>query len=99
MPYLGPAFFTKFLFFAVANPPGIKPQPLILDSRVAQTLRTKYGWSIGSANWPSAKYAQYLEFVSKVCRANPETTPEEVEFALFDGGRTEGIRLPSCGSE
>lgn len=41
LPGLGPAFFTKFLYFlglASTDAPG--PQPLILDSRIAAVLRT-----------------------------------------------------------
>ncbi|CAM5576594.1 hypothetical protein SBADM41S_04923 [Streptomyces badius] len=58
---LGPAFFTKFLYFAggaVVDAPG--PRPLILDQRIARVLRaytTRLGEGIGLegrqlAAWP-----------------------------------------------
>ncbi|MFC8763708.1 hypothetical protein ACFUAG_23765 [Streptomyces sp. NPDC057193] len=59
---LGPAFFTKFLYFAggaVVDAPG--PRPLILDQRVARVLRaytTRLGEEIGLEE--PAKLAAWL---------------------------------------
>ncbi|MET7309246.1 hypothetical protein ABZS68_19650 [Streptomyces sp. NPDC005571] len=59
---LGPAFFTKFLYFAggaVADAPG--PCPLILDQRIARVLRaytTRLGEEIGLEE--PAKLAAWL---------------------------------------
>lgn len=40
VPWLGPAFYTKFLYFAgAASPPAAGPSPLILDAVVASQVR------------------------------------------------------------
>ncbi|MET9295286.1 hypothetical protein [Streptomyces sp. NPDC003077] len=51
VPYLGPAFFTKFLYFAgLAAPTSSGPRALILDQRIARVLRahaTRVGLAAG----------------------------------------------------
>jgi hypothetical protein len=56
----GPAFFTKYLYFAGHGNPG---HPcLILDARVAQRL-IDIGWASMHADggWPSGTYGRYLD--------------------------------------
>lgn len=61
--HLGPAFFTKFLYFAGGREP--ENQSLILDSVVAQALKRR-GWSsLRSAGWPAPTYGRYLELVER----------------------------------
>ena len=93
IPGLGPAFFTKFLYFAGAGKPT---NPcLILDARVSKSLhgagwdtlprhRTKSGWSY-SANWYTDTYVSYCETLSRWAAEN-NARPDEIERALFEGG-------------
>jgi hypothetical protein len=57
--YLGPAFFTKFLYFAGR---GVATHPCaILDRVVAANLRGR-GWDgLRSAGWSAVTYEQYCE--------------------------------------
>lgn len=64
VPYLGPAFFTKFLYFAGC---GEARHPcLILDSRVAAALNHA-GWASlkTSGGWPPATYQRYCDLVGR----------------------------------
>lgn len=84
---LGPAFFTKFLYFAGA---GDSSHPsLILDARVAAALRDHCGWEslrIGGA-WPADTYGRYCTLLQRWARELPSVdnsiTPELLEFRLF----------------
>ena len=54
--FMGPAYFTKFLFFiGYQNPAVTGLRPLVLDKRVATELRTRgvFGPKAGDADWPS----------------------------------------------
>ncbi|WP_424307558.1 hypothetical protein [Gordonia sp. (in: high G+C Gram-positive bacteria)] len=80
--YLGPAFFTKFLYFAGGGDPHHRS--LILDSRVASTLRT-HGWDSlrAGGNRPAATYSRYTELIARWsselgCRG------DVIEMWLFD---------------
>jgi hypothetical protein len=79
--YLGPAFFTKFLYFAGYRT-SQELRPLILDRFVADGLRA--GWP--TAGWPSAQYGEYLEHAHRWAQESG-TTPDAVELALFDAGK------------
>jgi hypothetical protein len=94
--YLGPAFFTKLMYFAAGAPvsPGAASSttdssalkhPLILDSRVARAL----GWS-RKWGWSAEQYGEYLEIVEELrglwC---PQAPVDVVEYQLFiAGGRS-----------
>ncbi len=89
VPYLGPPFFTKFLYFAAGDVAG--RGSLILDSRVAATLR-KNGWDglTGTYWWPTATYGRYLDLVrrwaSELTQADGAAlTSDQVELWLFSG--------------
>lgn len=75
IPALGPAFFTKFLYFATANVSGEQASPadsrgcLILDARVARNLHAA-GWATlphrgqnFSANWSTETYVSYCDLL------------------------------------
>jgi hypothetical protein len=96
IPYLGPPFFTKFLYFAGAREP--QHPCLILDSRVAATLRSPDGgWTCltGWYSWPAATYRQYSELVHRWTatanavfdaeRSGRAVWPDEIEYVLFKG--------------
>lgn len=90
VPYLGPAFFTKYLYFAGAG--SFEHPCVILDSRVAETLNRRCGWhSLRSGgNWPSETYRRYCTLLARWAgeesdRLGRGVCPDEIELWLFDG--------------
>lgn len=95
VPWFGPAFFTKFLYFASES---AEPRSLILDARVACSLY-RLGWNMAptyptptfSYNWYTDTYASYCELLrdwSNQANGKAEAhhlTPDMFERALFDG--------------
>jgi hypothetical protein len=90
--YLGPAFFTKYLYFAGA---GDAEHPcLILDSRVASALvRPPINWDSLSpnGNWPAPTYSRYLALIQRWrCELTAEKgstlRADVLERWLFDHG-------------
>lgn len=94
---LGPAFFTKLLYFASEDCPGTRC--LILDARVAGAL-AQAGWESlpwsprngYSYNWYTDTYASYCALLQRW--ANEESDahsgrvwPDEIERSLFEGNR------------
>lgn len=80
--YLGPAFFTKWLYFTGYDQRELKPAPLILDARVATAIGWKRKWG-----WRSAAYGEYLEAVEQVrAEWGPGATAHVVEYSLFKAG-------------
>ena len=93
---LGPAFFTKLLYFASEG--TAENRCLILDARVAESL-SRAGWlslpwsrrSGFSYNWYTATYASYCTLLGRwatneTSRLGRRVWPDEIERALFDGG-------------
>lgn len=84
--FMGPAYFTKFLFFiGYQNREVTGLRPLILDKRVATALRQRgvFGSKAGDADWPSNLYDRYLSY----CHDQNPRDPEAVEAELFNEGR------------
>ena len=94
--HLGPAFFTKFLYFAgmeVAAASG--PQPLILDERLANRMRSVWesrqvpdaAWRWTDGGWTAYRYEVYLSFLVNAAEAlsaqGQAWTPDLVELMLF----------------
>lgn len=79
--YLGPAFFTKWLYFSGYDTwDDSSLAPLILDKRVAHSL----GWS-RTSGWKSHRYEEYLNQVEALRQAwAPDETPHVIEYALFN---------------
>jgi hypothetical protein len=84
--YLGPAFFTKYLYFSGC---GAEMHPcVILDRVTAAALRSR-GWDgLGSAGWSTSTYALYCELLT--CWARDTGTrlgrvvsADEIECWLF----------------
>lgn len=72
--YLGPAFFTKLLYFA--DPKG---KALILDQRVATSLGAKT-----KSDWTTPQYAEYLETAETIRTSlDRDLTGDCVEYLLF----------------
>ena len=91
IPGLGPAFFTKFLYFA-GRGEGAVPS-LILDARVASSL-CRAGWTTlphnprsgsFSYNWYTDTYVSYCSLLKRWAKlAETDVLPDEIERALFE---------------
>lgn len=83
--YLGPAFLTKYLYFAGRGRP--EHPCLILDSRVAGVL-VAAGWESlhPQGGWPPATYARYCTLVGRWASECGDVRPDLVEKWLFDHG-------------
>lgn len=79
VPRLGPAFFTKFLYF-VGSPASEQPRCLILDSRVASALFTLTGKSYYDEK-PTV-YADFCVLAHHAAQRN-DCPSDEVEFRLY----------------
>lgn len=76
---LGPAFFTKYLYFAGRGAP--QHPCLILDRVVSDSLK-RYGWaSMVTASWAPATYGRYLGLVSAWQR---ELDGDAVRLDMFE---------------
>lgn len=95
IPGLGPAFFTKFLYFAAGD--NTQHGCLILDARVAANLYAA-GWSAlphravrgrptFSYNWYTETYSSYCDILWRWAQSveGPAVSPDEIERALWDG--------------
>ncbi len=89
--YLGPAFFTKYLYVAAGHPTRVRPQPLILDKYVALALSRHPEWTgptLGTTGWSSSTYSRYLDFAAaQAAQAGPSCSPAGVELGLFQADR------------
>lgn len=85
--YMGPAYFTKFLFFTGYRDRSADLRPLILDKRVASALRDRgvFGPRAGNGDWPSDLYRRYLTY----CHEQNPADPVAVEADLFNEGRAD----------
>lgn len=81
LPRLGPAFFTKLLYFAGYRRGAGGLQPLILDSVVARRLPPGSGVTRPSA-WGPEEWLSYLRWAGDQAQRRG-IEPEEVELALF----------------
>lgn len=96
IPWLGPAFFSKFLYFANGHRDigDEKARCLILDARVASSLY-KAGWSMAptykagtrnfSYNWYTDTYVSYCQLLESWTKDVPGSTADMFERALFQG--------------
>jgi hypothetical protein len=64
IPALGPAFFTKVLYFAGAG--NIDHPCVILDKRVAAAIRRHCHWrSLGDISWSPETYQRYVDLLGR----------------------------------
>ncbi|MCC3273281.1 hypothetical protein MUK71_03570 [Arthrobacter zhangbolii] len=77
---LGPAFFTKLLYFAAGEPAaGGDGHALILDRKVAKSI----GWP-AKTWWTAQEYQDYIVLIDEICGLlDPTPRPDCVEYALF----------------
>ncbi|MBF6340888.1 hypothetical protein IU450_34110 [Nocardia abscessus] len=82
--WLGPAFFTKFLYFAGG---GRADHPCcIIDNRVAAALRAA-GWAgLAGSGWSPDVYGRYLRLLHRWQNECDCTRPDLIERWLFDTG-------------
>jgi hypothetical protein len=97
IPHLGPAFFTKVLYFAgYENSAGLR-RPLILDSVVSLALKNRKAvtedWPL--SGWSTTQYARYLDIVHHQAES-AGVRPDAVEAAWFTYGTR--LRRSSLGS-
>jgi hypothetical protein len=100
IPALGPAFFTKFLYFVSENVSADEGSSdgrrcLIFDARVARSLHAA-GWTTlhrgqnFSANWYTDTYVSYCDLLHRWATERTEdwgtvVAPDELERAIFAG--------------
>lgn len=90
IPWLGPAFLTKVLYFAGGGAPDHRA--LILDDRVAGALIDHGWWSLRTGgNWPTATYERYCDLVTTWAAeasnaVGREVGGDEIELWLFRQG-------------
>lgn len=76
---LGPAFFTKLLYFAAGLTDSQKMRHLILDQKVAASI----GWP-NKVWWTPSEYGDYLELIDNVMEHLPEAERSDcLEMRLF----------------
>lgn len=81
--YLGPAFGTKFLYFAGAE--AARHPCQILDSRVATSLK-RHGWASlrPGGGWPVNTYERYTDLLSRWTDELAIDSADQLEKWLFD---------------
>ena len=83
---LGPAFGTKYLYFAGFRT-GAEPRPLILDRVVADWIAKSTDLRLNPWKWDTTTYATYLHTIrrwSDTC----DRAPDVIEHAIFKLGTT-----------
>ncbi len=83
---LGPAFFTKLLYFAGFRRGTVGVQPLIVDARVARALRVAGGPALRTWGWSSEEWLTYLAWASEKA-AERNVSADAIELRLFECGR------------
>ncbi|MEH1165490.1 hypothetical protein V6V47_08895 [Micromonospora sp. CPCC 205539] len=81
LPWLGPAFFTKVLYFAGYRRGAGGVQPLILDRVVGGRLPVEAGVTRRSG-WSSEEWLAYLRWAAEQAQARG-IDPDAVEMAVF----------------
>jgi len=93
--FLGPAFFTKFLYFLGYGQAHAGLEPLILDSYVATGLNRLIGlggpnpWilTMGSTDWSPVQYGGYLAWATREAVLGPVTSAQEAEYRIWLHGK------------
>ncbi len=91
---LGPAFFTKLLYFAGYRHGEVGLQPLILDRRVARALAATGGPALASWGWTAEQWLTYLMWAHEQAAARG-VPADVVEYQLFDLGRLSEATVPT----
>lgn len=93
IPDLGPAFFTKYLYFAGA---GAADHPCaILDENVALALKQTCGWhSLPTKKWLATAYERYAALLGRWVDEHGLRRRDVVERWLFETGKNLPRRAP-----
>ncbi|MDX3863241.1 8-oxoguanine DNA glycosylase OGG fold protein [Streptomyces europaeiscabiei] len=88
VPHLGPAFFTKVLYFAGHDRATAPHRPVILDSVVSRALKANdaVDTSWPENGWTTDQYRLYVDGVHEYAQARG-VLPDQVEAALFSQGK------------
>ena len=78
--YLGPAFGTKYLYFAA--PKSLLPAPVILDSLISEALATWGNFHIDSQKASSNDYLEYINYMAQEAE-NLGMDSECLEMIMF----------------
>jgi len=94
VPYIGPAFGTKVLYFSGFDRVVGRRQPLILDRFVAAALNHLCGfdWPTTDGGWTTEQYAAYLH-IAHTWADEWGCRPDVVERVLFSLGRTDPVAV------
>lgn len=88
---LGPAFFTKFLYFVGYDHTAKGRRPLVLDQYVAKGLNDIQGLGLPTTGWSSDQYAGYLDWAhNEAVGPGPIQSEDEAEFRIWEHGKSLG---------
>jgi hypothetical protein len=86
---LGPAFFTKFLYFVGYDHTPEGPRPLILDQYVAKGLNDIRGHGWRTTGWTADQYAAYLDWANgEAIGPGSIQSEDEAEFRIWEHGKS-----------
>lgn len=98
IPWFGPAFSTKFLYFAQGS--AVSPQHIILDQVVSKNLRLDAWPQAPTAGWWPATYERYCGLLGRWAEQASErldgarrVRADEIEMTLFRRHRPSTHRL------
>jgi hypothetical protein len=80
LPFLGPAFGTKFLYFC--QPTDRRPRALILDAFVGSWLAREASWRLDTVQWSAKTYGEYLETLHAWAE-ELGLAPDDLELCIF----------------
>jgi hypothetical protein len=91
--YLGPAFFSKILYFGGFDSAAGELRPLIIDRWIARAVNAWKGTTWEEANWPTEVYQRYLTWAGELA-AERGVCPDVIEYHLFAAGKAARTPAP-----
>ncbi len=95
--HLGPAFGTKFLYFAGYQRVLSGPQPLILDKNTGIAVERLTGHRCPYVQVSTGDYLKYLHVLHRWAKAWGDCEPDVVERAAFDVGKASWLSVSVLG--
>ncbi|MGY1839114.1 MULTISPECIES: 8-oxoguanine DNA glycosylase OGG fold protein [unclassified Modestobacter] len=93
LPHLGPAFGTKFLYFAGYGRVPAGPQPLILDKNTGIAVQRLSGHRCPHVQVNPDDYLNYLQVLHGWAKSWNDCEPDVVERAAFDVGKASELAV------
>jgi len=87
LPWLGPAFGTKFLYIAGYDQMDYGPKPLILDGLVGRWIKRQTDVGLLPWTWMRSTYGRYLDLMHQWA-AELDWEPDQVEHHIFTLARS-----------